>query len=67
MAFINLLETRVSGREVDRRVLVTDIGAELELITCVWDRIGQMARRSTPERSCTGFYLIRKKVSTVRQ
>ena len=44
-----LLETRVSGGKVGRRVLATDIG----LITCVWDRIGQMARRSTPERSCT--------------
>ena len=35
-------------------LLATDIGAELGLITCVWDRIGQMARRSTPEQSCTG-------------
>ena len=32
-------------------MLATDIDAELGLITCVWSRIGQMARRSTPERS----------------
>ena len=44
----------VSGRKVARRVLATDIDAEVGLPTCVWDRIGQMARRSTPERSCTG-------------
>ena len=48
-----LLETHLSGRKVDRRVLATDIDAELRLMTCVWDRIDQMARRSTPERSCT--------------
>ena len=44
----------VSGRKVDRRVLATDIDANLGFVTCVWDRIGQMARRSIPERSCTG-------------
>ena len=49
---VPLLETHVSCRKVDRRVLATDIDAELGLITCVWDRIGQMARRSIPERSC---------------
>ena len=45
-----LLETHFSGWKVDRRVLATNIDAELGLITCVWSRIGQMARRSTPER-----------------
>ena len=35
----------------DRRVLVADVDAELGLLTCVWSRIGQMARLSTPERS----------------
>ena len=40
-----LLDTHVSGWKVDRRVLATDIDAELGLITCVWDRIGQMTRR----------------------
>ena len=44
--------------EVDRRVLVTDVVAELGLITCVWDRIGQMARHSTPRRSGTRVLLI---------
>ena len=39
-----LLETHVSGRDID---------AHLGLITCVWSRIGQMARRFTPERSRT--------------
>ena len=48
VAVVLLLETNVSGRKVDRRVLTTDIDAELGLITCVWDRIGQMARRSHP-------------------
>ena len=35
-----LLETHVSGREVDRRVLATDIKADLGLLSCVWERIG---------------------------
>ena len=43
-----------------------DIDVDVGLITCVWDRIGQMARRSTPERSRThGFNLI--PVSGVRE
>ena len=33
--------------EVDRRVLVSGIDAELWLITCVWSRIGQIARHCT--------------------
>ena len=45
------LEAALSGRKIDRRVLATDVDAELSLVTCVWSRIGQMARRSTPERS----------------
>ena len=53
-----MLETHVSGRKVDRRVLATDIDAELGLITCVWDLISQIARRSTPERRCARVYLI---------
>ena len=52
------LETHISVLKVDRRVLATDIDADLWLINCVWDRIGQMARRSTQERSYTGFNLI---------
>ena len=32
-------------------VLAADVDAELGLIACVWSRIGQMARLSTPERS----------------
>ena len=35
----------------DRRVLTADVDAELGLLTCVWSRIGQMARGPTPERS----------------
>ena len=46
----------MSVRKIDRRVLAADIDAELGLITCVWDRIGQMTRRSIPERSYTGVY-----------
>ena len=44
-----LRETHVSGRKVDRRVLAVNDDAELGLITCVWDRTGQMARQSIPE------------------
>ena len=40
--------------EVDRRVHVADIDAERGLITCVWSRIGQMARHSTSRRRCAG-------------
>ena len=69
MRYINILgdgdccvvlvrEIPVPGGEVYRRVLVTDIDAELGLITCVWDRIGQMARHSTQRRSGTKFLLI---------
>ena len=44
--------------EVDRRVLVADIDAELGLVTSVWVRIGQVAIQSTPRRSGTGVLLI---------
>ena len=53
-----LLEIHLFGRKVDRSVLATDMDAGLGLITCVWDRIGQMARRSIPERSSTGVNVI---------
>ena len=43
-----LLENHVSGRKVDRRVLATHIDPELVLITCVWSRIGQVARHLIP-------------------
>ena len=43
-------EIPVAVGEVDRRVLVADIDADLGLTTCIWDRIGQMARHSTPRR-----------------
>ena len=56
-AVIVLRETHVSGRKVDRRVLAIDIDAELGLATCVWSRIGQVARLSTPEQSSTGVSL----------
>ena len=41
-------EIRVVIREVDRRVLLVDVGIEVGLITCVWGRIGQAASHSTP-------------------
>ena len=47
-------ETHVSGRKVDRRVLATGIDAELGLINCVRDRIGQMTRRFIVEQQYTG-------------
>ena len=40
--------------EVDRRVLVAGIDTELGLITCVWSRIGQAARHSTPSSGSAG-------------
>ena len=51
-------EIPVAVGEVDRRVLVTDIDAELGLVTCVWSRIGQMARHSTHGGVAQGFLLI---------
>ena len=36
---------------VTLHVLATDVDAEVGLIICVWSRIGQMARRTTPARS----------------
>ena len=36
-------------RKVDRRVPAINDDAGLGLITCVWDRTGQMARQSIPE------------------
>ena len=34
--------------EVDRRVLFVGVDTDVGLITCVWSRIGQAARHSTP-------------------
>ena len=43
-------------RKLDRRALATDVDAELGFITCVWSRIGQMARRLHPSpESHTGL------------
>ena len=36
-------------RKVDRRVPAIKDDAQLGLITCVWDRTGQMAKQSIPE------------------
>ena len=41
-------EIPVAVREVDRRVLIVHVGTDVGLITCVWSRIGQAARHSTP-------------------
>ena len=41
-------EIPVVVREVDRRVLLVDVGTEVGLITCVLSRIGQAASHSTP-------------------
>ena len=51
VASILQVEAALSGRKVDRRMFAADVGAELWLTTCAWSRNGQMARRSTPERS----------------
>ena len=49
------LDAALSGRKIDRRLLATDADAELGLKTCVWSRVGQMARRSPPERCSVWF------------
>ena len=41
-------EIPVVVREVDRRVLLVDGGAEVGLVTCVWSRTDQASRLSTP-------------------
>ena len=48
------VEAALFGRKVDRRVHTAAVDAELWLITCVWNRIGQMAREFIPERRSTG-------------
>ena len=52
--------TSLSGLKLpllDGRLIgVCYVDAELGLITCVWSRIGQRARRSTPERSRPRVY-----------
>ena len=41
-------EISVAVGEVDRRVLVVGVDTDVVLETCVWCRIGQAARHSTP-------------------
>ena len=41
-------ETSVTVREIVRRVLIVDVGTDVGLTTCVWSRISQAARHSTP-------------------
>ena len=41
-------EIPVVVKEVDRRVLIVDVGTGAGLITCVRSRSGQAARHSTP-------------------
>ena len=48
-------ETPVTVREVDLRELLVHVISEVELITCVWSRIGQAARHSTPVSRSTGL------------
>ena len=43
-------ETSVTVKEIDRRVLLVHVAVEAGLITCVWSRIGQAARHSTPSQ-----------------
>ena len=40
--------------EIDRRVLFVHVAVEVGLMTCVWGRIGQAARHSTPVSGGTG-------------
>ena len=41
-------EIPVAVGEVDRRVLIVGVDTDVGLMTCVWSRIGQAARHSTP-------------------
>ena len=41
-------EIPLADREVDRRVLVVGVDTDVGLITCVWSRIRQAAKHSTP-------------------
>ena len=54
---VTVLETSVTVRDIDRRVLLVHVAVEVGLITCVWGRIGQAARHSTPVNEATGFTL----------
>ena len=47
-------ETSVTVREIVRRVLIVDVGTDVGLMTCVWSRIGQAARHSTPVSRSAG-------------
>ena len=49
-------EIPVTVRDVDRRVLLVHVGVEVGLMTCVWSRISQAARHSTPVSGGTGVY-----------
>ena len=49
-------EIRVTVREIDRRMLLVDLAAEVGLITCVWSPIGQATRHSTPVIGVTRVY-----------
>ena len=51
-------ENLVAVGEVDRRVLVVGIDTELGLITCVWSRIGNTARHSSPSSRDAGGLLV---------
>ena len=53
-----MMETHGSVRKVDRRVLDTDIDAELGPVTCVLDRIGQVADGPLQSGVAQGFNLI---------
>ena len=51
------LETAMTVREIDRRVLLVHV--TVGLITCVWGRIGQAARHPTPASgSAQGYCLL---------
>ena len=60
-------EIPVTVEEVDRRVLIIGADADVGLKTCVWSRIGQAARQSTPvSRGAGGYFWSQPKVPTKR-
>ena len=50
------LETSVTVREIDRRVLRVHVAEEVGLRTCVWSWVSHSARQPTPACGCTGVF-----------
>ena len=60
------LEAAPFCRKIDRRLLATDVDAEVGLITYVWSRIGQMVHTKAESRtgSVSGVGVVADEVKT---